>query len=147
MRVAIEVFLEVAAGSGLAASPDHARDAHGDGHHTRVCRAQQGSAPPRLDVCRSDDDLRVHAGNGPGERSRRGLRLQRSDSWIDCRTRWKASSYTFASFCGDTPIRNSTRPSASWVVVSETFSRWPVTSDTLARFVRNALRPLMRSRV
>src|SRR5688572_14602181 len=123
MWLVVEVLLEVAAGSGVEAAADHARDSGGNGHHTRVCRVEQGLAPPRVDLRWSDDDLRVHAGDGPGERSRRGLRLQRSDSWTDCRTRWNASSYTRASSCGETPIRKSTRPSLNCVVARETDSR------------------------
>ena len=79
----------------------------GDGDDTRVRRAEQRSAEARVDVRRADDDLCVHAGDGPGQRSRRGLRLQRSDNCTDCRTRWNASSYTLASFCGATPIRRA----------------------------------------
>src|SRR6185436_3850937 len=100
MWIVVEVLLEVAAGSGVATPTYHARDSDGHGDHTRVRRVEQGSPPARMDLCRTDDDLCVHAGDGPGERPRRGLRLQRSDSWIDCRTRWNASSYTRASSCG-----------------------------------------------
>src|SRR5439155_17877147 len=41
---------------------------------TGIHRAQQGLESARLDVCRADDSLRVHAGHGSGERSSRGLR-------------------------------------------------------------------------
>ena len=130
-----------------AAAADHARDSDGHGDHTRVHRAQQGSAQARLDVRRPDDDLRLHAGDGPGERPRRGLRLQRSDSWTDCRTRWNASSYDARLVLRRHADEKSSRPSLNCVVVSETDSRWPVTSETFDRVVRSALRPLIRSRV
>ena len=51
------------------------RDALSQRPHTpESSGAQQGSQEARLDVRRADDSLCVHAGNGTGERSRRGLR-------------------------------------------------------------------------
>src|SRR5206468_2251012 len=41
-----------------------------------IGRAQQGSEEARLDIRRADDGLCVHAGDGAGERSHRGLRAQ-----------------------------------------------------------------------
>ena len=105
VRLAVELFLAMAAGSGDAAAADHARGSDGDGDVTRVHRAQQGPAKARMDVRRADDHLRLHAGDGPGQRSRRRLRLQRSESSTDCRTRRNASSYALASFCGATPMK------------------------------------------
>ena len=100
-----ELLLAMAAGSGDAAATDHAGDAEGDGDVTRVHRAQQRPAKARLDVRRADDHLRLHAGDGPGQRPRGRLRLQRSESSTDCRTRRNASSYALASFCGATPMK------------------------------------------
>src|SRR5207247_2541727 len=56
-----------------SAAPDQTRidAARAD---TGIHRAQQGLESARLDVCRADDSLRVHAGHGSGERSSRGLR-------------------------------------------------------------------------
>ena len=47
--------------------------AAGDADDAGVGRALQGPQEARLDVRRSDDGLRVHAGDGPGQRPPRGL--------------------------------------------------------------------------
>ena len=55
----------------LAGPPDHGEDA-------RLDRPQQGPQEARLHLRRPDDRLRLHAGHGPRERPRRGLRRPRA---------------------------------------------------------------------
>ena len=57
------------------AAPEHdPRGAGEDAVDADLDRAVQGSQAPRLVVRRSDHDVRVHAGDGLGQRSPRGLR-------------------------------------------------------------------------
>ena len=51
----------------VAPEAHHARSAEADGDDAGISGAEQGPAEARLDVRRTDNDLRVHAGDGIGQ--------------------------------------------------------------------------------
>ena len=61
------------AGPGVAARAARLGHPAGAREYARIVRAEQGAAPPRLELRRPDDGVRVHAGGGNRERPPRRL--------------------------------------------------------------------------
>ncbi len=58
---------------GVAPAAHHPCGADGDEHHARLDGALEGPQAARVDVRRPHDRVRLHAGDGAGERSRGGV--------------------------------------------------------------------------
>src|SRR6185369_9122943 len=89
--------LALRAGAGLAAEEAHLGGAPRDGDDAGVDRALEGPAPPRLQLRRPDDDVRVHAGGRDRGRPPRRLRGARERRAGAARVR-------------ETPLRLAPRP-------------------------------------
>jgi hypothetical protein len=77
VRIARGLLLAVGARDHVAAQAVDKRRACAAGTHTGVCGIEQGPAEARVDVRGANDDLRVHAGDGAGERPSGRLRVPR----------------------------------------------------------------------
>src|SRR5688572_17663674 len=85
-----------------------------DGDQPRVSGAEQGPPHAWLDVRRTDDDLRVHAGDGPGERSRgRVLRERRArEDYFPLCIRSFRNATTASLTCAGAPAAGPPGPAA-----------------------------------